>query len=54
MLILVVKYTLLWPSRLGQQNTPTASPQRGNTPPTSLLNMILNMICNAEVFGDAE
>ena len=31
-----------WPSRLGLQNTPTASPQRGKTPPTNVLDMTRN------------
>ena len=31
-----------WPSRLGLYNTPTATLQRGKTPPTSVLGMTLN------------
>ena len=42
----VISSTLIfqhrWPNRLGLQNTPTASLQRGNTPPTSVLHMTLN------------
>ena len=33
-----------WPSRLGLQNTPTASLQRGNTLPTSVVDMTLNKL----------
>ena len=33
--------TRSWPCRLGLQNTPTASLQRGKTPPTSVLDMTI-------------
>ena len=32
----------LWPSQLGLQFTPTASPQKGKTPLTSVLDLSLN------------
>ena len=35
-------FIFLLPSRLGLKNTPTASLQRGKTPPTSVLDMTLN------------
>ena len=37
-------YIVFWPSWLGLQNTLTASLQRGKTPPTSVLDMILNSL----------
>ena len=40
--IFVYIHTYLWPSRLELQNTPTPSLQRGKTPQTSVLDMILN------------
>ena len=40
---MITKYrSRLWSSRVGLQNTPTASLQRGKTLPTSVLDMILN------------
>ena len=37
-----VSNSTLWPSRLGQENTSTASLQKGKTSPTSILDITLN------------
>ena len=40
--IIWIYYMEVWPSRLGQQNTQTSSLQKSKSPPTSVLDMILN------------
>ena len=40
-----------WLSHLGLQNTPTLSLQRSKTPPTGVLDMILNNLMNKNIFN---
>ena len=49
----IVHHSPRWPSRLGLQNTPTSSLQKGKTTPTSVLDMTLNnlMIVMLELWG---
>ena len=50
--------TLSWPSRMGLQNTPAASLQRGKIPPKSVQIMTLNNLMarssNAGALGNTE
>ena len=43
--------TIVWPIRLGLQNTPTESLQSGKTPPTSALDMTLNNPVMLKLWG---